>query len=59
MNLIISVGHTTAHIMHIIHISIMAINRITIITDLVIMQIQNSMWLVVEGEALHQRELPT
>ena len=58
MNLIISVGHTTAHIMHIIHISIMAITPITIIMDRVTTQIQTSMWQAAVGEALQQGELP-
>ena len=59
MNPIIMDGHTTALIMRIIPIHIMATTLITIITDRVTTQIQNSMWQVADGEALQQGELPT
>ena len=42
-SLIITDGHTTAHIMHIIPIPIMASTLTIIITDRVTTQIQNSM----------------
>ena len=57
-SLIIMDGHTTALIMHIIHIPIMATTLITIITDRVTTQIQKSMWQAAGGEALQQGELP-
>ena len=59
MNPIIMDGHTTALIMRIIPIPIMATTLITIIMDRVTTQIQNSMWQVADGEALQQAELPT
>jgi len=57
-SLIIMDGHTTALIMHIIPIPIMATTLITIIMDRVTTQIQTSMWQVAGGEALQQGELP-
>ena len=51
-------GHTTALIMHIIHIPIMATTLITIIMDRVTTQIQTSMWQVLGGEELQQVQLP-
>ena len=57
-NLIITDGHTTALIMPIIPIPIMAITPITITMDRVTTLIQNSMWQVADGEALQQGELP-
>ena len=57
-SLIIMDGHTTALIMHIIHIPIMATTLITIIMDRVTTQIQKSMWRAAGGEALQQGELP-
>ena len=57
-SLIIMDGHTTALIMHIILIPIMATTLITIIMDRVTTQIQTSMWQVAGGEALQQGELP-
>ena len=56
-SLIIMGGHTTALIMHIILIPIMATTLITIIIDRVTTQIQNNMWQVAGGEALPQGEL--
>ena len=58
-SLIIMDGHTTALIMHIIHIPIMATTPITITMDRVTTLIQNSMWQVADGEVLQQGELPT
>ena len=58
MNPIIMDGHTTALIMHIIPIPIMATTLITIIMDRVTTQIQTSMWQVAGGEALQRGELP-
>ena len=57
-SLIIMDGHTTALIMHIIHIPFMATTLITIIMDRVTTQIQKSMWQAAGGEALQQGELP-
>jgi len=57
-SLIIMDGHTTALIMHIIPIPIMATTLITIIMDRVTTQIQTSMWQVAGGEALQRGELP-
>jgi hypothetical protein len=57
-SLIIMDGHTTALIMHIIHIPIMATTLITIIMDRVTTQIQKSMWQAAGGEVLQQGELP-
>ena len=57
-NLIITDGHTTALIMPIIPIPIMATTPITITMDRVTTLIQNSMWQVADGEALQQGELP-
>ena len=57
-SLIIMDGHTTALIMHIILIPIMATTLITIIMDRVTTQIQDSMWQAADGEALQQGELP-
>ena len=51
-SLIIMDGHTTALIMHIIPIPIMATTLITIIMDQVTTQIQTSMWQVPGGEEL-------
>ena len=59
MNPIITDGHTTALIMHIILIPIMVTTLITILIDRVTTLIQNSMWQVTDGEALQQGELPT
>ena len=56
-SLIIMDGHTTALIMHIILIPIMATTLITIIMDRVTTQIQDSMWQAADGEALQQGEL--
>ena len=58
-NLIITDGHTTALIMPIIPIPIMAITPITITMDRVTTLIQNSMWQVADGEVLRRGELPT
>lgn len=57
-SLIITDGHTTALIMPIIPIPIMATTPITITMDRVTTLIQNSMWQVADGEALQQGELP-
>ena len=58
-SLIIMDGHTTALIMHIIPIPIMATTLITVIMDRVTTtQIQTSMWQVAGGEALLLGELP-
>ena len=57
-SLIIMDGHTTALIMHIIPIPIMATTLITIIMDRVTTQIQKSMWQAAGGEVLQQGELP-
>ena len=58
-SLIIMDGHTTALIMHIIPIPIMATTLITVIMDRVTTtQIQTSMWQVAGGEALQRGELP-
>ena len=57
-SLIIMDGHTTALIIHIIPIPIMATTLITIIMDRVTTKIQTSMWQVAGGEALQQGELP-
>ena len=57
-SLIIMDGHTTALIMHIIHIPIMATILITIIMDRVTTQIQKSMWQAAGGEVLQKGELP-
>ena len=57
-SLIIMDGHTTALIMHIIHIPIMATTPTIIITDRVTTQIQKSMWQAAGGEVLQQGELP-
>ena len=57
-SLIITDGHTTALIMPIIPIPIMATTPITITMDRVTTIIQNSMWQVADGEALQQGELP-
>ena len=53
MSLIITDGHTIAHIMDIIPIPIMATIPIIIITDRVTIQIQKSMWQVADDEVLH------
>ena len=58
-NLIITDGHTTALIMPIIPIPIMATTPITITMDRVTTLIQNSMWQVADGEVLRRGELPT
>jgi len=58
-SLIITDGHTTALIMPIIPIPIMATTPITITMDRVTTLIQNSMWQVADGEVLQQGELPT
>lgn|GEM_PF-2813543 len=58
-SLIITDGHTTALIMPIIPIPIMATTPITITMDRVTTLIQNSMWQVADGEVLRQGELPT
>ena len=58
-SLIITDGHTTALIMTIIPIPIMATTPITITMDRVTTLIQNSMWQVADGEVLRQGELPT
>ena len=57
-SLIITDGHTTALIMPIIPIPIMATTPITITMDRLTTLIQNSMWQVADGEALKQGELP-
>lgn len=57
-SLIITDGHTTALIMPIIPIPIMATTPITITMDRVTTLIQNSMWQVADGEVLQQGELP-
>ena len=59
MSLIITDGHTIAHIMDIIPIPIMATIPIIIITDRVTIQIQKSMWQVADDEVLQQGKLPT
>jgi hypothetical protein len=58
-SLIITDGHTTALIMPIIPIPIMATTPITITMDRVTTLIQNSMWQVADGEVLRQGKLPT
>lgn len=58
-SLIITDGHTTALIMPIIPIPIMATTPITITMDRVTTLIQNSMWQVADGEVLQKGELPT
>ena len=58
-NLIITDGHTTALIMPIIPIPIMATTPITITMDRVTTLIQNSMWQVADGEVFRRGELPT
>jgi hypothetical protein len=58
-SLIIMDGHTTALIMPIIPIPIMATTPITITMDRVTTLIQNSMWQVADGEVLRQGKLPT
>jgi hypothetical protein len=58
-SLIITDGHTTALIMPIIPIPIIATTPITIIMDRVTTLIQNSMWQVADGEVLQKGELPT
>ena len=58
-SLIITDGHTTALIMPIIPIPIMATTPITITMDRVTTLIQNSMWQVADGEVLRRGELPT
>ena len=57
-SLIIMDGHTTALIMHIIHIPIMATTPITIIMDRVTTQIQKSMWQASGRRGAPARELP-
>ena len=59
MSLIITDGHTIAHIMDIIPIPIMATIPTIIITDRVTIQIQKNMWQVADVEVLQQEELPT
>jgi hypothetical protein len=58
-SLIITDGHTTALIMPIIPIPIMATTPITITMDRVTTLIQNSMWQIADGEVLQKGELPT
>ena len=58
-SLIITDGHTTALIMPIIPIPIMATTPITITMDRVTTLIQSSMWQVADGEVLRRGELPT
>ena len=57
-SLIIMDGHTTALIMHIIPIPIMATTLITIIMDRVTTQIQTNMWQAPGDEELPQGQLP-
>ena len=59
MSLIITDGHTIAHIMDIIPIPIMATTPTIIITDRVTIQIQKNMWQVADDEVLQQGKLPT
>jgi hypothetical protein len=58
-SLIITDGHTTALIMPIIPIPIMATTPITITMDRVTTLIQKSMWQVADDEVLQKGELPT
>mgnify|MGYP001176361086 CR=1 FL=1 len=58
-SLIITDGHTSALIMHLILISIMATTPITNITDRITTPIRNSMLQLADGVELQQGELQT